>query len=97
VVAILVPHFEILEAWCVREGIHWTSPQFMVHNIKVRAKFQEEINQLNEELPNFQRIKNFILSDKDWSTETGELTNTLKPKRHLLVERHHAEIEKMYL
>ena len=96
VTAILVPHFEILEAWCVREGIHWTSPQFMVHNIKVRAKLQEEIEHLNEELPNFQRVRNFIVCDKDWSTETGELTNTLKPIRHLLVERHLAEIEKMY-
>jgi len=97
VTAILVPHFEILEAWCTQEGIHWTSPQFMVHNIKVRAKLQEEIDKLNEELPNFQHIRNFILSDKDWTTETGELTNTLKPKRHFLMERHKSEIEKMYL
>lgn len=96
VTAILVPHFEILEAWCIQEGIHWTAPQFMVHNIKVRAKLQEEIDHLNEELPNFQRVRNFIVCDKDWSTETGELTNTLKPIRHLLVERHHTEIEKMY-
>lgn len=97
VTAILVPHFEILEAWCIQEGIHWTAPQFMVHNIKVRAKLQEEIDHLNEELPNFQRVRNFIVCDKDWSTETGELTNTLKPIRHLLVERHRTEIEKMYL
>ncbi len=96
VTAILVPHFEILEAWCIREGIHWTSPRFMVHNIKVRAKLQEEIELLNEELPGFQRVRNFIVADKDWTTETGELTNTLKPKRHLLMERHQTEIEKMY-
>jgi long-chain acyl-CoA synthetase len=96
VTALLVPHFEILEAWCIQEGIHWTSPQFMVHNIKVRAKLQEEVDSLNEELPNFQRVRNFIVCDKDWSTETGELTTTMKPIRHLLVERHKAEIEKMY-
>ncbi|MDZ7647287.1 MAG: AMP-binding protein [Cytophagales bacterium] len=24
VTALLVPHFEILQAWCLQEGIHWT-------------------------------------------------------------------------
>ena len=96
VTAIMVPHFEILEAWCLQEGIHWTSPPFMVHNIKVRAKFQEEIDKLNEDLPNFQRVRNFILCDQDWTIENGELTTTLKPVRHLIAERHQSEIEKMY-
>ncbi len=96
VTALIVPQFEILEAWCHQEGIHWTAPQFMVHNIKVRAQLQQEIDRLNEELPNFQRIRNFILSDHEWNIESGEVTTTLKPVRYLLLERHQAQIEKMY-
>ena len=96
VTALVVPHFPILEAWCATENIHWTAPQFMVHNIKVRAKFQAEVDRLNEELPNFQRVRNFVLCHEEWTIESGEITNTLKPVRHLLVEHYTAEIEKMY-
>ena len=96
VTALIVPHFPILEAWCAAENIHWTSPQFMVHNIKVRAKFQAEVERLNEELLNFQRVRNFVLCHEEWTIESGEITNTLKPVRHLLVEHYKAEIEKMY-
>ena len=96
VTALIVPHFIMLEAWCLEQGIHWTSPQFMVHNIKVKAKLQEEVDNLNHELPNFQRVKDFVLCQEEWSIESGEITNTLKPVRHLLIEHYKAEIEKMY-
>jgi long-chain acyl-CoA synthetase len=97
VTALIVPHFPIVESWCKDEGIHWTSPPFMVHNIKVRAKFQQEIELLNQDLPNFQSVRNFVLCPEEWTVENGEITTTLKPVRHLLVEHYKAEIEKMYL
>ncbi len=96
VTALMVPNFEWLEAWCKQEGIHWTAPEFMVYNIKVREKFKQEIDTLNEELPNYERVKDFVLCHQDWSVETGELTTTLKPVRHLIMEHYHKEIEKMY-
>ncbi len=96
VTALLVPHFTMLEAWCLEQGIHWTSPPFMVHNIKVKAKLKEEVDKLNDDLPNFQRVKDFVLCQEEWTIESGEITNTLKPVRHLLVEHYKADIEKMY-
>ncbi len=97
VTALIVPHFEFLEAWCFQENIHWTSPQFMIHNIRVRNKFQQEVDQLNETLPNVEQIKNFVLCPQDWTTDRGELTNTLKPVRQKLMSNYESEIEKMYL
>lgn len=96
VTALLVPHFEILQAWCAQEGIHWTSPQFMVYNIKVRARMQQEIDMLNEALPNIERIKDFVLCHQDWTLESGELTPTLKPIRLRIMDHYKADIEKMY-
>jgi long-chain acyl-CoA synthetase len=96
VTALIVPQFELLEAWCQQESIHWTSPQFMVHNIKVRAKMKQEIDQLNEELSNFERVRDFVLCHEEWSMERGEITTTLKPVRKTLLEHYEKEIEKMY-
>ncbi|MEK6780342.1 MAG: long-chain fatty acid--CoA ligase [Bacteroidota bacterium] len=96
VTALIVPHFTMLQAWCAQEKIHWTSPQFMVHNIKVRAKLQQEIDHLNEKLHNFERVKDFVLCHQEWSVENGEVTTTLKPIRKILLEHYGKEIEKMY-
>lgn len=94
--AILVPHFQLLKTWCEEQNIHWTSPQFMVHNIKVVKKFQEEVDTLNEQLQGFERIRRFILSDEEWTVENKELTTSFKPMRNKLLEKHQAQIDKMY-
>ncbi|MDA3905208.1 MAG: long-chain fatty acid--CoA ligase [Bacteroidales bacterium] len=96
VTSLIVANFSILEKWCMQEDIHWTSAQFMVLNIKVRAKIKEEIDKLNEELPNYKRIKNFVLCDKEWTIESGEMTSSYKPLRKILIENNQKAIEKMY-
>ena len=58
---------------------------------------QNEIDQLNGDLSNFQRVRNFVICHEEWTVERGEITNTLKPVRHLLVEHYKAEIDKMYV
>lgn len=96
VTALLVPNFQLLEAWCKQNDIHWTSSQFMVHNIKVQALYQLEIERLNQTLPNHERLRDFVLCHQEWTVENGELTNTLKPIRKNLLEHYSKEIEKMY-
>ncbi len=96
VAALIVPNYSVLRLWCEQQEIHWTAPQFMVHNIKVRAKYQEEIDRLNDELANVERIKGFFLCHQDWSMESGEVTATLKPIRSVIQENYKNEIEKMY-
>lgn len=96
VTGIIVPNFSWLEKWCKKEKIHWTAPQFMVHNIRVIEKFEEEVNHLNEKLPNYQTMRNFFLCHEDWSIETGEYSASYKLVRHKLIEHHSKEIEKMY-
>lgn len=94
--ALIVPHFSLLENWCNHNSIHWTSPQFMVHNIRVREFIQKEIDRFNEELPNYRRIKNFFLCHDEWTVETEELTSSYKPIRDVLLNKFNMDIDKMY-
>lgn len=96
VTALIVPHAAVLRAWCETNHIHWTSLPFMVHNIKVKAKIQEEVNALNQTLPNHERVREFILAEEEWTVESGELTHTLKPVRHLLLSKFSKQIDAMY-
>lgn len=94
--AIIKPNFELLEQWCRIHGIHWTSPKYMVLNIKVKEKLQEEINLLNVDLPNFQRIRAFHLTAGEWTIESGLLTYTLKLIRPNILKNYAKEIESLY-
>lgn len=96
VIAIIVPHFQLLMSWCEEHNIHWTSPTYMVHNIKVVQKYQEEIDRLNEGLQGHERVKKFILSEEEWTVESKELTTSFKPMRANLLVKHQAQIEKLY-
>jgi long-chain acyl-CoA synthetase len=94
--ALLVPNFHLLEEWCKSENIHWTSPQYMVHNIKVYNKIEQEITKINNNLANYKQIKAFILCDEEWTTENKLLTATLKPIRKLLIKLNEKELNKIY-
>jgi len=96
ITALMVPDFEVLQSWCESEKIHWTSPTYMVHNIKVRNKIQTEIDGLNDSLSNLERVRNFVLCETDWSVDLGELTVSFKPIRNALMNHYQKEIDKMY-
>jgi long-chain acyl-CoA synthetase len=95
--ALILPNFDELEAWSREHGVHWTAPQFMVHNPKVQKLFQGEIDRINAELLGpAERVRAFRLLHEPWSTENGMLTPTLKLRRPALRERYGKEVEEMY-
>ena len=95
-IALVVPDFVLLEEWCQLEEIHWTSPTYMVHNIKVREKIKTEISSVNADLPNYKQIRNFIICNEEWTVENKLLTTTLKPIRKALMALFIKEIDKSY-
>lgn len=96
IIAIIKPNFDLLEQWCQHHGIHWTSPKYMVLNLKVKEKMQEEVNLLNTDLPNFQRIRAFHLTDEEWTIVSGLLTYTLKLIRPQILAHYQKEINELY-
>jgi long-chain acyl-CoA synthetase len=96
VTALIVPDFSLLKNWCTQESIHWTAPEYMVHNIKVRALFQKELDKRNKDLQAHERIRDFVLCAKEWTIETGEMTTSFKPLRDILQKQYAKEIEKIY-
>lgn len=96
VIALIVPNFILLKEWCEANHIHWTSPQYMVHNIKVYEKLKQEIARVNQESPNYKKIRNFILCHEEWTVENNLLTATQKPIRKALLLLNEKEINKLY-
>jgi long-chain acyl-CoA synthetase len=62
----------------------------------LRAAIAAEVADVNARLARVEQIKDFRLLDSDFSTETGELTFTLKLKRRVIETRHAALLAAMY-
>ncbi len=59
----------------------------------IRQRIEEKIN---PDLDDFEKIKKFRILPKILSAESGELTATLKLRRHIILEKNRQLIESMY-
>ena len=94
--ALIVPNFHLLEEWCKTENIHWTSPPYMVHNIKVNEKIEQEVSKINQKVAGFKQIKAFVLCAEEWTTDNKLLTATMKPIRKSLLKLNEKDLNKIY-
>jgi long-chain acyl-CoA synthetase len=94
--ALILPDFEALERWCLDQKVHWTSPQFMVHNPKVEKLIGAEVALINQELEPTELIRAYALLHAPWTTDGGELTPTLKLKRAAMHEKYAEQIAELY-
>ena len=66
-------------------------------NDKVKQFISEAIRRSNSRcVSNAQRVHKFMIAPNDFSLEGGELTPTLKIRRHVVLEKYSREIEEMY-
>jgi long-chain acyl-CoA synthetase len=93
-VALIIPHFDGLQKVCAEKNIHWTAPEYMIHNNMVIDIYRDVLDHLG--LQSHERIEKFILLSDTWSPENGLLTATYKPRRKVIEEKYGKEIEETY-
>ena len=96
VTAIIIPAFEALKEYARTHGISFDSVEDLVQNSEIRKFIAERIENLEKGLAGFEKIKRFTLLPREFSIESGELTNTLKIRRPVINSRYADEIEAMY-
>ncbi|MDB4972108.1 MAG: long-chain fatty acid--CoA ligase [Myxococcaceae bacterium] len=68
----------------------------LAENAIVRQRIDEHIASVNSQLASVERIKRYAILPRNFSIETGELTPTMKVRRHRVEELWSAEIEALY-
>jgi len=96
VAALLVPHFEALRARARQEGVDLGSPAEIAAHPWAQKLIAGEVARLTDPLAQYERPKRFLLLDRDFAYEEGELTYTMKLRRRLVQERYQSEIEKLF-
>ncbi|MFO8090852.1 MAG: long-chain fatty acid--CoA ligase [Desulfatiglandaceae bacterium] len=94
--ALIVPALDELMRWASSRGIRTNSIESLLNEEHVKNLYEQELAECNAGYARAEQIRKFTLLPDEWTQETGELTPTLKLKRHV-VERKYADlIENMY-
>ena len=94
--ALIVPDREILLR--VAESRGWTAPDFetLLEGPEVHALYQTEIDTLQQDFAEFERVKQFRFIPEDVMQDPEIVTPTMKLRRGNLERRFSAQIEAMY-
>ncbi|MGA7564543.1 MAG: long-chain fatty acid--CoA ligase [Terriglobales bacterium] len=95
--AVLVaPHFPALEDWARANQIDFDSRETLVANVKVQALYEGIIEDLNQNLARFEKLKRVLVVPEELSAADGTLTHTFKVRRRGIEERYRTLIDDMY-
>jgi long-chain acyl-CoA synthetase len=94
--ALVVPNFEVLEAWAKQGGAGAGSREELVRRPEVLAHYRRLVDEMTADLAQFERIKKIALLTREFTQESGELTPTLKVKRRVVEERYKQVIDALY-
>lgn len=94
--ALIQPNFEFLDDWAERKGFDTSDKAKLVTDPKIIARYQEEIDAVNENFAKWEKVKQFRLTPDVWSVEGGHLTPTMKLRRKIVKQKYQGLYEEIY-
>lgn len=95
-IMLVVPNVDAVRKWAEAQGMTGRSDAQLLGDITVQNKVAGEIKKSLRDLAHYEMPKKFILLDRDFSIEAGELTPTLKVKRRVVEKIHQERINELY-
>ena len=93
---IVSPNFALLEDWARANGIAFSSRSELIAHAKVQALYEEAVEQVNQNLARFEKLKRVLLVADEFTAENGALTPTMKLRRRIIEDRYRAQIDNLY-
>jgi long-chain acyl-CoA synthetase len=94
--ALISPNFEFLHNWCSIHKVNFRDNTELIKIPEVIARYQREINELNQNLGVTEQIKRFRLVQEEWTPASGELSPTLKLRRKIVYEKYDHLMQEIY-
>ncbi|MCJ7820542.1 MAG: long-chain fatty acid--CoA ligase, partial [Bacteroidales bacterium] len=95
--ALISPNFKFFEDWKTTKKVSFTNNEELIQLPQVQSFFSAEISKLNKRLSPPERINRFRLVKDEWSAETGELSPSLKLRRHFINDKYRSVVEQVYM
>ncbi len=93
---LIAPHFPVLEDWARANQVEFASRTTLVAHAKVQALYESIVEETNQNLARFERLKRVLVVSEEFSESDGTLTHTFKVRRRGIELRYRALIDEMY-
>jgi len=95
--ALIVPNFENLKEWCIKNRLSTPSDNNeLIHNQQVKQLYKDIITEFNVNFGKVEQIKQFELLADEWTVENGLLTATMKLRRKAIKDKYKDLIDTFY-
>jgi long-chain acyl-CoA synthetase len=93
---LIAPHFPVLEDWARAHHVDLSTRDLLVANPKVQALYEGIVEELNQNLARYEKMKRVLVIAEEFSAADGTMTHTFKVRRRGIEERYRALIDEMY-
>ena len=93
---IISPNFALLEEWASHNDVAFSSRSELVANPKVQALYDRIVEEVNQNLARFEKLKRVLLVPDEFTPDNGVLTPTMKLRRRVIEERYRRQIDELY-
>lgn len=94
--AMVCIRYAIVAKWAEQRGIAFTNYTNLSAQDAIYRLIEDEVQRVNASLPEWQRIRKFLLLYKELDPDDGELTRTRKVRRSVIQEKYREIIEAVY-
>jgi len=94
--ALIQLELENVENWAQKEGITYTTYKSLAINLQINELIAGEVEAVNREFSQAEKIKKFRILDKELDHDDGEITATMKVKRKVIEKAFGYLIDSMY-
>lgn len=94
--ALIVPAYPLLERYAKKKGIAYETREELVRNKDIIRFIEARVEEHQKNLASYEKIKRFVLLPEPFTMEGRELTDTLKLRRPVVLQKYAEQIEGMY-
>jgi long-chain acyl-CoA synthetase len=94
--ALIVPAFAYLKEYCKIKNIDFTNNEEIIKNPLIKARILEEVEKVNNELAQYEKIKRPELLAREWTIDKNEMTPKLSLKRKIIMAANKDLTDKIY-
>lgn len=93
---LIFPDFENLKSVKADLGQSETGNDVFLESPEAKAYIQKTVDEVNAKLNHWEQIQKFAVIKTPITVDSGQLTPTMKIRRHIVMEKYRAEIDSMY-
>ena len=94
--ALIVPNIELLRGYAQMKRIGYKDQSELLTNPRIIDLINRQVDKYTMELARFEKVKKVALLEHEFTTESGELTPTLKPRRSVIEKKYSNVIDRLY-